>query len=99
MISAELPCNASAFTQNATEKVCRLNQLPRSTSPSTPLSEKACPTLPRWKDTPPLTVPSWVPAASVASPCPRHQLTRLGGGATQGGGGFTVRVALELKTV
>src|SRR6478736_4247199 len=46
---------------------------------------KACPTLPVTKVTLPLGVPSFADCVSVASPSPRHQLTRPAGMAAHGG--------------
>src|SRR5215831_13077415 len=50
---------------------------------SVPFKLKACPTSPATKLIPPISVPLFTPAISVAFPLPGHQLIKPDGGATQ----------------
>src|SRR5271165_1384022 len=67
-----------------------------STYPVDPSKEKAWPTSPLVKVTPPTRVPLFVPNESLALPSPAHQLTKPAGGRSQEPGGSTVKTAFEL---
>jgi hypothetical protein len=59
----------------------RLGEAATETTP-VPAKLNACPTSPRLKPTPPLTVAGLLPVTSLPFPSAGHQLTRPGGGFT-----------------
>src|ERR1700683_2801351 len=65
----------------------------------TPFRLNAMPTSPLVKPVPFSNIPLLLPMMSLALPSAGHQLTKPVGSGSQGGGGLTVRVALELSTV
>src|ERR1035437_321137 len=76
----------------------RLAEAGTRTSALVPLNLNAWPTSPAANATPPSKTPLLVPAKSLATPSPRHQLTKPCGAGAHVGEELTISAALELVT-